>query len=83
MSYSFVTPSTAARQAPLSMGFPRQEYWSALPLPSPGNLPAPGKKLTSTAWQAEYLPLNHLQSLKGTLGTYKRPFYNYFHASIS
>ena len=38
MSDSLVTPWTAARQAPLSMGFPRQEYWSRLPFPSPGNL---------------------------------------------
>ena len=38
----FVTPWTVALQAPLSMGFSRQEYWSGLPLPSPGNLPDPG-----------------------------------------
>ena len=36
-------------QAPLSMGFPRQEYWSGLPFPSPGNLPDPGIKPASTA----------------------------------
>ena len=34
----FVTPWTLACQAPLSMGFPRQEYWSGLPFPSPGDL---------------------------------------------
>ena len=34
----FATPWTVAHQAPLSMGFPRQEYWSGLPFPSPGNL---------------------------------------------
>ena len=39
MSDSFVTPWTVAHQAPLSMGFPRQEYWSGLPFPSPGDLP--------------------------------------------
>ena len=39
MSNSFVTPWTVAQQAPLSMGFPRQEYWSELPFPSPGDLP--------------------------------------------
>ena len=33
---------TVAHQAPLSMGFPRQEYWSELPFPSPGDLPDPG-----------------------------------------
>ena len=38
----FVTPWTVALQAPLSMEFSRQEYWSGLPLPSPGNLPDPG-----------------------------------------
>ena len=39
---TFVTPQTVAHQAPLSMGFPRQEYWSGLPFPSPGDLPDPG-----------------------------------------
>ena len=38
----FATPWTVARQAPLSMGFTRQEYWSGLPFPSPGDLPNPG-----------------------------------------
>ena len=38
------TPWTVARQAPLSMGFSRQEYWSGLPFPSPGDLPNPGIK---------------------------------------
>ena len=38
----FVTPWTVAYQAPLSMGFSRQEYWSGLPFPSPGDLPDPG-----------------------------------------
>ena len=37
----FVTPWTVARQAPLSMGFPRQEYWSEWPFPPPGDLPDP------------------------------------------
>ena len=38
----FATPRTAAFQGPLSMGFSRQEYWSGLPFPSPGDLPDPG-----------------------------------------
>ena len=38
----FVTPETVAHQAPLSMGFSRQEYWRGLPCPSPGDLPNPG-----------------------------------------
>ena len=43
----FKTTWTAACQAPLSMGFPRQEYWTGLPFPSPGDLPDPGIKPTS------------------------------------
>ena len=39
---TLVTPSTVAFQAPLSMGFPRQDYWSGLPCPPPGDLPDPG-----------------------------------------
>ena len=38
----FATPWTVACQAPLCMGFPRQEYWSELPCPTPGDLPDPG-----------------------------------------
>ena len=38
----FATPWSVALQAPLSMGFPRQEYWSGLPFPPPGDLPDPG-----------------------------------------
>ena len=40
----FVAPWSVAHQAPLSMGFSRQEYWSGLPCPSPGDLPDPGIK---------------------------------------
>ena len=43
----FVTPWTVACQAPPSMGFPRQEYWSGLPFPSPRSFPDPGIKFTS------------------------------------
>ena len=49
MSDSFATPWTIARQAPLFMGFPKQEYWNGLPFPSPGGLPNPGIKPTSPA----------------------------------
>ena len=45
---SFASPWTVARQAPLSMGFSRQEYWNGLPFPSPGKLPDPGIKPTSS-----------------------------------
>ena len=51
----FVTPWTVARQAPLSMGFSRQEYWSGLPFPSPGDFPNPGTKPGSPALQADTL----------------------------
>ena len=47
---------TVTRQAPLSMGFLRQEYWSGFPFPSPGDLPNPGIELTSPPWQADSLP---------------------------
>ena len=45
-----------AHQAPLSMGFSRQEYWSGLPFPSPGDLPDPGIEARSPALQADSLP---------------------------
>ena len=45
-----------ARQAPLAMEFSRQEYWSGLPFPSPGNLPDPGIKPSYFALQAVSLP---------------------------
>ena len=62
------TPWTVAYQAPPSVGFSRQEYWSGLPFPSPGDLPNPGIELTflmfpasavgfftiSTTWEAPY-----------------------------
>ena len=56
MSYSFATPWTVACQVPLSMGFPRQEYWSVLPFPSPGDFPDPGIKSEYPALQADSLP---------------------------
>ena len=51
----FATPWTVAYQAPLSMGFSRQEYWSGVPFPSPGDLPDPGIKPGSPAFQADAL----------------------------
>ena len=48
-----MTPWIVARQAPLSMGYSRQEYWSGLPFPSPEDLPDPGIKFRSPALQAE------------------------------
>ena len=52
----FASLWTIARQPPLSMGFSRQEYWSGLPFPSPGDLPDPGIELGFSALQAESLP---------------------------
>ena len=51
----FATPWTVAHQTPLSMEFPRQEYWSGLPFPSPGDLPKLGIKSRSPALQADDL----------------------------
>ena len=54
-----VTPWTVAHQAPLSMGFPKQEYWSGLSFPPPGDLPDPGIEPSSPvfpALQADSLP---------------------------
>ena len=51
----FVTPWTAAHQAPPSLGFSRQEYWSGLPFPSPGDLPDPGIESRSPALEADAL----------------------------
>ena len=45
-----------ARQAPLSLGFSRQQYWSGLPCPSPGDLPNPGIEPRSPTLQADSLP---------------------------
>ena len=46
---TLATPWTVACQSPLSMGFPKQAYWSKLPFPSPGDLPDPGIKSPSSA----------------------------------
>ena len=63
---SFATPWSVAHQAPLSMGFPRQEYWSGVLFPAPGDLSNPGIQPTSPALQADSLPaeLIHLIHLK-------------------
>ena len=59
----FATPWTVAYQAPPSMGFSRQECWSGLPLPSPGDLPNPGIEPGSPALQADALLSEPLQYL--------------------
>ena len=67
----FATPPTAARQAPLSMEFSKQEYWSGLPCPSPGDLPKPGIEPRSPALQADSLPSEPSGKLKNIKCTYK------------
>ena len=61
-----MTPWTIARQAPLSMGVSRQEYWSGLPFPSPGDLPDLGIEPRSPALQADSL----LTELHGKMNSY-------------
>ena len=53
------TPGSESHQAPLSIGFPRQEHWSGFPFPPPGNLPDSGVKPGSPALHADFLPLSH------------------------
>ena len=60
----FATPWTVAHQAPPSMEFSRQEYWSGLPFPSPGDLPNPGIEAESPTLQADALPIVLLKTLK-------------------
>ena len=65
----FATQWTVAHQIPLPKGFSRQEYWSALPFPPPGDLPDPGMEpasLTSPALQADSLRPSHLRSTPPT-----------------
>ena len=55
---TLASPWTIAHQAPLSMGFPRQEYWNQLSFPSPGGLPDPGIKPASPTLQVDSLPVH-------------------------
>ena len=65
------TPRTVACQVPLPMGLSRQEYWSGLPCPPPGDLPNPGIEPRSPALQAGSLPLSHLGSHSPSPGSAK------------
>ena len=56
MADFFAAPWAVALQAPLSMEFSGQEYWSGLPFPPPGNLPDPGIESVFPALQADCLP---------------------------
>ena len=72
------TPWTAAHQAPLSMRFPRQEHWSGLPLPSPGDLIDPWINPRFLYWRVDFLLLSHQRSLPCALSTiYFVPLYMY------
>ena len=62
LTFSFMTPWIIAHQVPLSLEFPRQEYWSVLPFLSPGDLPNSGIKLTSAALAEDSLPQSHQAS---------------------
>ena len=65
----FVTPWTVAFQAPPSMGFSRQECWSGLPFPSPGDLRDPGIEPGSPTLQADALPSElNKQNIYGSIG---------------
>ena len=62
-------------QAPLSMGFSRQEYWSRLPFPFPGDLPDPGIQPRLLSWQVDSLPPHHLESPGHEIGTGNHQWY--------
>ena len=71
MSDSFETPWAVAHKAPLSMGLPRQKYWSGLPFPSPGDLPHPWMEPASPALAGRFFttelpgsPINTLSQKK-------------------
>ena len=57
-----MTPRAVAFQAPVSMGFLRQETWGGLPCPPPGDLPDPGTECGSPELQVDCLPLSHWRS---------------------
>ena len=81
----FVTPWTVAWQAPLFMGFSRQEYWSAEPFPSPGDLPDPGIKIQSPALQADFLPSESPGkpiTIYKCMYVYLKCLYYFFHMSL-
>ena len=82
----FATPWATAHQAPLSMGFSRQEYWSGLPCPAPGDLPDPRTERLSPVSpesQADSLLLSHRGSLKEGQATSKTEGYGLRHGAAS
>ena len=64
-------------------GIPRQEYWSELPLPSPGDLPDPGIEPTSPALQADSSPVSHWGSPRKSIVITNKILYYYNHINIS
>ena len=79
----FAAPWTVTHQAPLYVGFSRQEHWSGLPFPTPEDLPNPGIEhcpLCLLHWQVDSLPLSHLgifKCLKGKFKCLKGGYNNY------
>ena len=67
----FETPWSVALQAPLSMGFSKQEYWNGLPFPSPQNLPYPGIELTSPALSGRFFITEQPRKPMHTMVSYK------------
>ena len=86
----FATPRTVAHQAPLSMEFFRQEYWTGLPFPSPGDLPNPGIEPRFPALWVDSLPLSHegspfnfsTNTLPSAKMVSKPPVFNYLFGSL-
>ena len=68
----FATPWTVGYQAPPSLGFSRQEYWSGLPFPSPGELPDPGIEPRSPTLEADVLTSEHDALLTRSLWLFER-----------
>ena len=82
----FGTPCTMAHQAPLSMGFPRQEYWSGLPFPTPGDFLTQGSTPCLLYQQVDSLPLSHQGSPLFSLHIIKNNVYQNFehlHTTLS
>ena len=69
-----MSPLTVAHHAPLSTEFSRQEYWSGLPFPPPGDLPIPEIKLVSPVLQVDSLLLSHQRSPGGNIRDCKVSF---------
>ena len=84
MSNSLVTPWAVAHQAPLSMGFPRQEYWSGLPFPFQGIFPTQRSNLHLLHWQMNSSPLRHPKTLSlrfNSVSGYRGWIWHQFHFS--